>query len=74
MASADWMQRNFDRRIELMFEVYKQDIKEQLSSILETYWKDNTKARILSAEKTYAYYKNGEDRFNAQEFLINHYA
>jgi polyphosphate kinase len=74
MASADWMQRNFDRRIELMFEVYKQDIKEQLNSILETYWKDNTKARILSPEKTYAYYKNGEDRFNAQEFFINHYA
>lgn len=74
IASADWMQRNFDRRIELMFEIYKQDIKEQLSSILETYWKDNTKARVLSPDKTYAYYKGGDERFNAQEFFIHHHA
>lgn len=74
MASADWMQRNFDRRIELMFEIYRQDISEQLNSILESYWKDNTKSRILSADKTYSYYKNGEDKFNVQDFFIKHYA
>jgi polyphosphate kinase len=74
LASADWMQRNFDRRIELMFEIYKQDIKENLHFIFETFWKDNTKARVLSPEKTYSYYKNGEEKFNAQEFFIQHYA
>lgn len=74
MASADWMQRNFDRRIELMFEVYKQDIKEHINFIFESCWKDNTKARVLSADRTYSYYKNGEEKFNAQEFFIKHYA
>jgi polyphosphate kinase len=74
LASADWMQRNFDRRIELMFEIYKQDIKEHLNFIFESFWKDNTKARVLSADKTYSHYKNGEDKFNAQEFFIQHYA
>ncbi len=74
LASADWMQRNFDRRIELMFEIYKQDIKENLSFIFETFWKDNTKARVLAADKTYSHYKNGEEKFNAQEFFISHYA
>ena len=74
MASADWMQRNFDRRIELMFEIYKQDIIEQLSFIFETYWKDNAKVRVLSSDKLYSYFKNGEDRFNAQDFFIGYYA
>jgi polyphosphate kinase len=74
LASADWMQRNFDRRIELMFEIYKQDIKENLNFIFESFWKDNTKARVLSADKTYSHYKNGEEKFNAQEFFIKHYA
>jgi polyphosphate kinase len=74
MASADWMQRNFDRRIELMFEIYKQDITEQLSFILETYWKDNAKVRVLSSDKLYTYLKNSEERFNAQEYFIGYYA
>lgn len=74
LASADWMQRNFDRRIELMFEIYKQDIRDHLIQILETYWKDNTKVRVLSKDQLYPYYKNGEEKFNAQEFFIGHYA
>lgn len=73
LASADWMQRNFDRRIELMFEIYKQDISEHLNLILEFYWRDNNKARSLSKDQTYSYYKNSEEKFNAQEFFINHY-
>lgn len=74
VSSADWMRRNFDRRIELMFEIYKEEIKEHLQSIIKMYWKDNVKARALTAEKTYARYKNDEEKFNIQERLIDYYA
>ena len=71
LASADWMERNFDRRLELLFEIYRDDIKEHLKSILQWYWKDTVKSRFLSADRNYVR-KTGGENFNVQEFLINH--
>ncbi len=50
MASADWMNRNLDRRIELGFPVYEKEIKKEVLAILDLQLKDNTKARILDSE------------------------
>jgi polyphosphate kinase len=50
MASADWMNRNLERRIELGFPVYDEDIKKEVLEILEMQLKDNTKARVLDSE------------------------
>jgi polyphosphate kinase len=50
MASADWMNRNLDRRIELGFPVYDEEIKKEVLDILDLQLKDNTKARILDSE------------------------
>ncbi|MEI8176600.1 MAG: polyphosphate kinase 1, partial [Candidatus Omnitrophota bacterium] len=72
-ASADWMTRNLDRRIEMMFELSKEEIKEHLKMVLETYWKDNCKSRVLLASKEYARVEKEDARFNAQEYLIKHY-
>ncbi len=74
LASADWMQRNFDRRLELLFEIYRDDIKEHLRSILQWYWKDTAKSRYLGADRNYSRRSDGQESFNAQEFLIQHYA
>jgi polyphosphate kinase len=74
LSSADWMRRNFDRRIELLFEIQKQEIKDQLRFILESTWKDNQKARSLLPQRTYAFLKAGEDRFAAQAFFMKHYS
>jgi polyphosphate kinase len=74
VSSADWMRRNFDRRIELMFEIYKEEIKEHLQSVIKMYWKDNVKARQLTSEKTYVRHKNDEEKFSIQERLIDYYA
>jgi len=46
LSSADWMSRNFDRRIELLFEVSRQDLNEQVRFILDKYWGDNAKTHI----------------------------
>lgn len=42
ISSADWMPRNLDRRIELLVPVADRDCAQQLKSILETYFDDNT--------------------------------
>ena len=72
LASADWMQRNFDRRLELLFEIYRDDIKEHLKSIMQWYWKDTAKSRFLAADRSYTR-RTGQEEFNVQEFLINQY-
>jgi len=74
LASADWMSRNFDRRIEVGFEVNKQEIKEHLKFILEEYWKDTAKARILTADKQYVRPPDDGRKHNAQEFLLAYYS
>jgi polyphosphate kinase len=74
LASADWMQRNFDRRLELLFEIYREDMKEDLKSLLQWYWKDNAKSRYLSADRNYERKGESGEHFNVQEFLIQHYS
>lgn len=74
LSSADWMTRNFDRRIELLFEIRNQDLKDELRFILDHYWRDNQKARILLAQRSYAFLRSAEDKFSAQDFFTRHYA
>ncbi len=73
ISSADWMRRNFDRRIELLFEIYKDDLKAHLLKVMEMYGKDNAKSRWLQPNKEYIRPKPDGERFNAQEELIRHY-
>jgi polyphosphate kinase len=51
--SADWMPRNFFRRIEAVFPVESIEHRQRLLHILETYLIDNTHARILHSNGTY---------------------
>ncbi len=73
MSSADWMSRNFDSRIELLFEVYKGEILDHLQYIWDICWKDNLKSRFLTADRKYTRPKDVEEKFNAQERLISYY-
>ena len=74
LSSADWMTRNFDRRIELLFEVSRQDLNEKLRSILDEYWKDNSKTHILNSNSEYIRPVPEDKAFNAQEYFIRYYA
>ena len=74
LSSADWMTRNFDSRIELLFEIYKDDIKDHIQSLMNLYWKDTVKARVLSSDKIYNRVKADDEKFNVQEQLIQHYS
>ena len=55
IASADWMQRNLDFRVEVTTPVYDESIKRQLRDHLEIIWKDNVKSRNLNAEQDNSY-------------------
>ncbi len=72
LSSADWMTRNLQGRVELMFPIYNSQLKENLKNLLDTYWKDNTKAWLLNSDGTYERMKpqEGEKPFSAQEHYI----
>ncbi|MBQ0001534.1 MAG: RNA degradosome polyphosphate kinase [Clostridiales bacterium] len=53
LGSADWMPRNLDRRVEIVFPVEDEDIKAELMHILDLEFKDNVKAHLLQADGTY---------------------
>ncbi len=53
MGSADWMPRNLDRRVEIMFPVEDEQLMDQVRHVLETQLADNTKAHILKPDGTY---------------------
>jgi len=74
LSSADLMQRNLDRRVEIVFPIKDKNLKDSLKTILEIYLKDNIKARILDSEGKYHFLKiNSKDKpINSQEWLMEH--
>ena len=50
MGSADWMQRNLDKRVEIMFPVEDPQIKAQVRHILEVELADTVKARVMKMD------------------------
>jgi polyphosphate kinase len=71
LSSADWMTRNLDRRIEIMFPVEDSDHKQTVLAALDAMFRDNVKARRLAADGTYKRVKaaKGEPKFRAQQWL-----
>ena len=53
LSSADWMTRNLDHRVEVLFPIEDQEIKNEIMSILNISLQDTLKARILQADGTY---------------------
>ena len=72
MGSADWMPRNLDRRVEIVFPVEDEKIKKELEHVLDLEFKDNVKAHILQPDGTYVKPdKRGKAQINSQmEFCI----
>lgn len=50
MGSADWMPRNLDKRVEILFPVEDEKLKAQIMHILELQLSDNLKAHILQPD------------------------
>lgn len=68
MGSADWMPRNLDRRVEIMFPVENETLMDQVRHILGTQLADNTKAHILKPDGNYEKIdKRGKRLVNSQQ-------
>lgn len=66
--SADWMPRNLERRVEILFPVDTQECKEELLHILESQLADNVKASLLKADGSYEKAdRRGHQSFHSQE-------
>jgi polyphosphate kinase len=63
LSSADWMPRNFDRRVEVMFPVEAEALRQRIiDSIIPTYLSDNCHMRVLRADGTYSRLTPSDDR------------
>ena len=60
IGSADWMERNLDRRIEVTCPIYDKNIQDELRFIFDLQWKDNVKARQIDANSKNEYRKTGK--------------
>jgi polyphosphate kinase len=76
IGSADLMQRNLDHRVEVLFPLENTDhVRYVRDKVLDTYLKDNARARVMQEDGTYVRLKApSEDKaVDVQEFLMNHY-
>jgi polyphosphate kinase len=69
--SADWMPRNFDRRVEAVAPVEDPDLHERLRSLLDTCLNDNRQAWDLQPDGSYVQrHPNGEPEHSAQAMFL----
>ena len=72
-SSADWMSRNLDRRIELMFPILDKEAFKEVKMILDTYFEDNTNAQILQPSGSWVPVEKKKASFQAQAELYKIY-
>ena len=66
--SADWMPRNLERRVEILFPVESPELKEELLHILKNQLNDTVKASVLQADGSYEKVdRRGKSMFVSQE-------
>ncbi len=74
-ASADWMERNFFRRVEVAFPVLRNSQRERILRDLQLYLADNTQAWLLRSDGSYVRTEPGSDPpVCAQKQLLENFA
>ena len=67
-SSADWMPRNLERRVEILFPVEEERLKERLLHILQSHLRDTMKAHLLKADGSYEKVdRRGKELYSSQE-------
>lgn len=70
LGSADWMPRNLDKRVELIFPLEDESLKAEVCDILQKQLNDTVKTHILQPDGTYEKIdKRGKVVFNSQEYF-----
>jgi len=66
LASADWMTRNLDRRVEVCFPIYDDEIYKELRHIIDLQLADNVKARRINARQSNNFVRKGKAPIRSQ--------
>ncbi|WP_133969337.1 RNA degradosome polyphosphate kinase [Eubacterium limosum] len=70
LSSADWMQRNLNRRIETLFPVEDSDLKAELKHILDITLRDTIKTRVMTETGEYIRVdKRGKELLSCQQYF-----
>ncbi len=72
LSSADWMERNFFRRVEIAFPVLDRGLKKRVvEEALKPYLKDNQQGWLMNSEGQYRQLFARTTHYSAQSFLLN---
>ncbi|MBK8312838.1 MAG: polyphosphate kinase 1 [Acidobacteria bacterium] len=76
IGSADLMNRNLDRRVEVLFPIEDEKLKDRIvREIMELSLKDTVKMRWLQSDGTYVRPRYAEEKqFDMQDYLLRHYS
>jgi polyphosphate kinase len=70
LSSADWMPRNLNRRVELLFPLEAEHIKTRVMGMIDILLKDVVKAKIKDADKNYNRIdRRGKEVINSQDYF-----
>lgn len=70
LSSADWMPRNLNRRVELLFPLESDHVKEEVLHILDVQLKDVVKAKVKDMNKNYRRIdRRGKEIINSQSYF-----
>ena len=73
ISSADWMERNIDKRIEVTCPIKAPHIQKDLDKMFDLYWSDNVKSRIIDSNQKNKYVESGPDKLiSAQKEMYNY--
>lgn len=70
LSSADWMPRNLFRRVETGFMIRNPRVHTHVQEIIDWFWKDNVKSKVMGTDGLYRSQEITGERFNAQEEFV----
>ena len=70
LGSADWMPRNLFGRVETTFPLTNPRVHDHVQEIIDWFWRDNVKAKVMASDGLYHLRSVEGERFNAQEEFI----
>lgn len=73
LASADWMPRNLDRRVEILFPIENEKLKKEVMHVLDIQLQDTMKAQVKQPDGTYEKVdRRGKPALCAQEYFMEY--
>ncbi len=73
LASADWMPRNLDRRVEILFPIENEQLKKEVMHVLQIQLQDTIKAQVKQPDGTYEKVdRRGKAALCAQEYFMKY--